>query len=140
MNTFLGGATPDNVSFGALSDGSGAFAGRPTHLGVSTTTPAEDGTGFTEPSGSDGYARIALTLPGDFVSATDADPSVLANASSLTFNAATNNSWGSITHVGLFNASSSGDLLFFLVLDTPRTIDVGETLSFSAGNLQFQLD
>ena len=135
LNSFLGGASPNTPNFGALTGG-------PTHLGAALDTgvPTEAGANFNEPPGADGYARIALTLPGDFTTATDADPSLIENTGSLVFPAATNNNWGVITHVGLFDASSGGNILAILALQTNRTINVGQALNFQAGELEFTLD
>lgn len=135
LNSFLGGASPSTPNFGALT-------GRPTHIGAAldTGTPTEAGANFNEPPGADNYARVALTVPGGFTVATDADPSLIENTSAITFAAATNNNWGTITHVGLFDASSGGNLLYLLQLDTPRVINVSEALSFAAGELELTLD
>lgn len=135
LNSFLGGGTaPNSPNFGALTGG-------PTHLALAdnSTTPAEDGTGFTEPVGN-GYVRLALTLPSDFAIATDADPSLIENSSALTFAEATGAGWGTITHAGLFDASTGGNLLYILSLDSSRTVTAGETLSFQPGELELTLD
>lgn len=134
LNSFLGGGTPSSPNFGSVTGG-------PTHMGAAldTGTPTEAGANFNEPVGN-GYSRIALTLPSDFNIATDADPSVKDSAAALTFPAASGGNWGTITHVGFFDASSGGNLLFVLALDTPRTINDGETLSFAAGDLTLTLD
>ena len=133
LNSFLGGATPNSPNYGALT-------GPPTHLAahIGGSPPTEAGANFSEPVGN-GYARLALTLPSAFVTATDADPSVLANASALTFAAATG-LWGTVTHVGLFDASGGGNLHYIFTLSASRTIDDGETLSFGAGDLALTLD
>lgn len=135
LNSFLGGGTSPNApNFGALSNG-------PTHLAAAddSATPTETGANFNEPVGN-GYNRVALSLPGDFIVATDADPSLIENAAAVTFPAATGAGWGTITHVGLFDAASGGNLLYLLALDTNRTINASETLSFSAGELELTLD
>ena len=140
LNSFLGGtSTPSSPSYGALTG-----PGVPSHLGAAldTATPTEAGANFNEPPTSDGYARIALTLPGDFTVATDDDPSLIENVAALTFPAAINNNWGVITHVGLFDSAIGGtsNLLYILPLTVNRTINVGETLSFAAGELELTAD
>lgn len=134
LNSFLGGATPNTPNYGQLTPNA------PTHLAAAldTGTPTDAGANFNEPPGADGYARIPLSLGsgGDFTIATDADPSLIENSAALTFSAAQNNNWGNVAHVGFFDAASGGNLLFHLTLDTPRTINIGETLSFAAGELE----
>ncbi|MGI9491310.1 MAG: phage tail fiber protein [Geminicoccaceae bacterium] len=137
LNSFLGGASPASPNFGTLT-------GASTHLAAAddSGTPTEAGANFNEPSAVDGYARLALNLPADFTTATDADPSLIENAAALTFATATNAGWGTITHVGIFDSGTigGGNLLYLLALDTNRTINDGETLSFSAGELELTLD
>lgn len=139
LNSFMGGATPNSPNFGALTGG-------PTHMAAAldSATPTQAGANFIEPSGSDGYARLALSLGsgGDFTTATDADPSLLENSAALTFaGPAVNNNWGVVTHIGIFDSGTigAGNLHFLLALTTPRTINIGGTLSFSAGELELTL-
>lgn len=129
-----------NSLFGKTSN-FGALASAPTiYVGLSSTTPAEDGTNVTEPSAG-GYARVA-TSASDWNAATDADPSVVDNAETIAFPAATANwlSGADITHFVLFDASTSGNVLAFGALDTAKAVLSGDTLSFAAGNLNASLD
>ncbi len=93
----------------------------PTHLwwGVSTTTPAVDGTNFTEPSGN-GYARVDAV--GAAFAAASGDSAV--NASNITFPEASG-SWGTLTHIGAFDAQTGGNLLRFGALDAPVAVASG---------------
>lgn len=135
LNSFLGGASPNSPNFGPLLNG-------PTHLAVAldTATPTQAGANFNEPPGADGYARPALSLGsgGDWTIATDADPSLIENSAAISFATATNNNWGNITHLGFFNGGviGAGTLLWLLALDTVRTINVGQTLIFEAGEIE----
>jgi hypothetical protein len=44
--------------------------------------------------------------------------------------------WGTVTHFGIFDASTSGNLLYHGELDDARVVDgAGITLSFPAGTL-----
>ena len=133
LNSLFGGASPNSPNFGALTSGI-------THIGAAldTGTPTEAGANFNEPSG-DGYARVALSLPSEFANATDADPSVITNASAISFPEATG-TWGSVTHIGFFTASSGGTLLLIAELTSPRTIDSGDILNFASGSISVSLD
>ena len=107
----------------------GSALSQPTvHIALFTSAPSDSG-GGTELSGS-GYARIspAFTVASDNAS----------NTAAADFAAATG-SWGTITHVGLFDASTSGNLLFHGALSTSRAIGSGDVFRFNAGDLDITL-
>ena len=117
----------------------GALGTAPTiHLAVSSTTPTAAGTNFTEPTNGS-YARIT-TAAGDWNTATSASPSVLDNVSDEDFPAATAD-WDNspVTHIGLFDASSSGNLLGYGTLSPSRDINSGDTLRIPSGGLDVTL-
>ena len=103
----------------------------PTTVYVSlyTTDPTDAGSG-TEVSGGS-YARTAVTMgaPSDGVSTNSAD---------VTFPTCTS-SWGTVTHIGIHDASTSGNLLFHTPLDTSKTIDSGDIFKITTGNLSVTL-
>jgi hypothetical protein len=105
------------------------------YVGLSTTTPVEGGTNFTEPAGG-WYARQSA----DFDAATQADPTYTANTSAVAFGNPTEN--GTVTHFGIFDAVTGGNLLFFGALGASVTYQaaVDETLTFAAGALDVTLD
>jgi hypothetical protein len=129
-----------NSYFGKTSN-FGTLASRPTlHVGLSTTTPAEGGTGITEPS-TGGYAREA-TAPADWNVATLADPSVVTNLNVIDFGTATG-TWASganMTHFVLFDAPTGGNALFVGALVTPMPVFNTNPVSFAAGTLTVTLD
>lgn len=105
-------------------------------VGLSSTTPNEDGTNITEPSGN-GYARVSTT--GSAWSA--ASGGVTSNASAVTFPTCTGAAWASganLTHVVLWDQSTN--VLFFGQLETAKAVNVGDTPSFAAGQLTFTED
>jgi hypothetical protein len=55
-----------------------------------------------------------------------------------TFSAATSN-WGTITHVAVMDASTSGNVLFWGAVTTAKTIETGDTFQVTAGNLTIAL-
>lgn len=103
----------------------------PTTVYVSlyTTDPTDADSG-TEVSGGS-YARTAVTFgaPSNGVSTNSAD---------VTFPTATA-SWGTVTHIGIHDASTSGNLLFHTPLDTAKTIDSGDIFKIETGNLSVTL-
>lgn len=106
------------------------------YIGLSTTTPLEDGTNFTEPSGS-AYARVATTAA-DWDAASGGAPSTKKNGAALTFPTATG-SWGTATHFGIFDASSGGNVKNWGALTTSKAVGNGDTASFAAQQITLQL-
>ncbi len=104
---------------------------RPTawHLGLFTAAPGEAG-GGTELSGS-GYARQAITFT---VSGNNA-----SNNAAIEFPTASG-SWGTITHVAVFDASTSGNMIAYASLTASKTIDTGDVLRVPANDLDITLD
>lgn len=105
-------------------------------LGLSTTTPSDDGTNFTEPSGN-GYARPPFA--NNKTTWTTAAAGALSNAIEMAFAAATG-PWGTCTYFGIFDAVTGGNLLAYGILGTPKTIDDGDTPKFAIGDLDITLD
>lgn len=105
-------------------------ATRPTawYVGLFTSDPTDAGTG-TEVSGTN-YARktVGFTVTND-----------TASNGTVTFDAAGSGGWGTITHVGIYDASTSGNLLFHGAVTTSKQIDEGDTFQISAGNLTITL-
>ena len=129
LNAFLG-KTSD---FGTLSS-------RPTlYIGVSTTTPTEVGGNVTEPSAG-AYARVS-TAPADWDAATDTDPPVSDNANKITFPTATADwlSAANITHLVVYDAATSGNLIGFGAVTTPKPVYDGDTPEYDVGDLDWSL-
>ena len=77
--------------------------------------PALDGQGRNSTSNS-----AAITFPSVF----DADPSHTIT----------------ITHVGIYDAATAGNLLYHEALTTPKTLEVGDVISFAISALVVRLD
>lgn len=129
-----------NAVFGKTSN-FGALGSAPTiHMGLSSTTPGEDGTNVTEPSAG-GYARVA-TAAADWNPATLADPSVIDNAEAITLAQATADWVGgaNLTHAVLYDAATGGNYLGSGPLPTPKPVLNGDTPNFAAGEINVTLD
>lgn len=100
------------------------------YLGLSTASFADDNSG-TELSGS-GYARQSATF--NAASSGTAD-----NSAVIEFPAATG-SWGTITHFGVFDALTGGNLLVHGAFTTSKTIASGDIVRISAGDLDISAD
>ena len=77
------------------------------------------------------YAREVVTF------AAASGGSSATNAT-VTFDAATAN-WGTITHVAVMDAETSGNVLFWGAVTTAKTIETGDTFQVSSGNLTVAL-
>ena len=99
------------------------------YVGLYTSDPTDANSG-TECSGGS-YARKSATFgsPSNGASVTSAD---------ITFDQATS-SWGTITHIGILDALTSGNLLYHTPLTTSKTIDTGDIFKIASGSLSVTL-
>lgn len=111
-----------------------AFTQPANYLALSTTTPTEAGANFTEPTGGS-YARKQI-LGADWNAAVNGDHD---NANLLQFVQATA-SWGTVTHWGIFDALTVGNLLEWAALTVAKAIDNGDTAEFAVGDLDSNLN
>ena len=65
-------------------------------------------------------------------------PTAAKNGAAVEFVTATG-SWGTITHVGIFDASSSGNLLCWAALSASKVVASGDVIRFDAGDLDVTL-
>ena len=99
------------------------------YVGLYTSAPSDAG-GGTELSG-DGYARqtATFTVTGDTAS----------NSAAIEYPTATA-SWGTVTHIGVFDALSGGNLLVYGTLTTSKLVDSGDVFRIPTGDLDISLD
>ena len=95
------------------------------YIGLSTGSFGDDASG-TELNGN-GYTRKVMAF--DAAVAGTAD-----NSGAVEFSAATS-SWGTVSHFGLFDASSGGNLLIHGAFTAGKLIDTGDILKIAAGDL-----
>lgn len=117
----------------------GSFT-KPTVLavGLFTAAPGESG-GGTEVSGGS-YARVQLNPLDANWAATAGGNGTTSNSVAITFPAPTAN-WGVVTHFGIFDAVSAGNLLIYAALTVQKTINNGDAApSFAIGALTVQID
>lgn len=100
------------------------------YVALSTGSFADDNSG-TELSGS-GYSRKLITFG-------TASSGSIASNSAVEFDTATG-SWGSVSHFGLFDASSGGNLLYHGAFSASKTIETGDILKIASGSLTVSLD
>jgi hypothetical protein len=104
---------------------------RPTawYIGLYTDNPGETGAG-TEISGN-GYAResVTFTVSGDTAS----------NNADIEFSTATG-SWGTITHIAVLDALTSGNVIAYGALSASKAIGNGDIFRIAFGDLDITLD
>lgn len=98
------------------------------------TSATSDAGGGTEVSGGS-YARVAVSTSSGWTGTGGATD----NAADVDFGTATAN-WGTVTHVGVRDASSGGNLLFHGALTASKTVNSGDSFKFVAGDLDISLD
>ncbi len=99
------------------------------YVALFTTDPTDAGTG-TEVSGGS-YARVSVSF--------DAPSNgVTTNSGAVTFPTATG-SWGTITHIGLMDALTTGNLLYHTALDASKAVASGDIFTIGTGNLSVTL-
>lgn len=97
------------------------------YLALFTAAPSDSG-GGTEVSGGS-YARKAITF-----AAASSPGGTIANSATVQFDVATAN-WGTITHFGIFDASSAGNLLVHGALTASKTVNSGDRIDFNTGDI-----
>lgn len=98
-----------------------------------TSENLEAGT-LTQECAGGAYARQAIT----FGTISNGSTSSSGN---VTFPTATDNNWGTITHVAVMDGDTEGsdNVLFYGALDTSKLIESGDTFQITTGNLTVTL-
>jgi hypothetical protein len=106
--------------------GTGAYTMPSTvYVGLSTGSFNDDNSG-TELTGN-GYARESIAFSA-------AASGTASNSGAVEFSAATG-SWGTVSHFGLFDASTSGNLLIHGALTASKVIETGDILKIAVGDM-----
>lgn len=128
-----------------ITGGSAAAGTGPTnyYFALFTAAPSDSGGGTEVTGGS--YARVtyasslanwAGTQGAGTTTASSGTGGVTSNNNAVTFPAPTAN-WGTVTHWGLFDASSGGNLCYHGALTASKTINNGDAApSFAAAAFQ----
>ena len=132
----------------AFTDYSEAALINATLRGVTFTSPATvwvsahtaaptDAAPSTGESGGASYARVAITSTTAAWSAPGAGGATSNNAA-ITFPSA-GGSWGTITHIAIWDAATNGNALYHGALAASKAVDTGDTLQIAAGELYITL-
>jgi len=125
FTNFLETEILDHVFAGA------AYSAPGTHyLALFTAISDGEAGSVTELSG-DAYARqsVAFTTSGNTTS----------NNAAVEFPTASG-SWGTVTHVGVYDASTSGNLMAYATLSSSKAIDTGDVFRVPSGDLDITLN
>lgn len=98
------------------------------YVALFTADPGEAGAQINEVSGG-AYARQLVAF-----STIVADSGQALNSGVITFPTATA-SWGTVTHVGIMDALTTGNMLYYGALGTSKTVGLGDQLSFAISTL-----
>ena len=114
----------ENALMNAVLNNTSYTSPTTTFVGLFTSDPTDAGSG-TEVSGGS-YARKAASFG-------NASQGNCLNDADITFDQATGN-WGTITHFGLYDAVTSGNLLFHGALTSSKAIETGDIFKIATGN------
>jgi hypothetical protein len=98
------------------------------YLALFTTDPTDAGSGTEVSTSGTAYSRQSIA----FSSASSGSTS---NSADVEFSQATGSGFGTVTHFGIFDASTAGNLLFHGALTSSKTIDAGDVFKIASGNL-----
>jgi len=105
---------------------------RPTawYLALFTSNPADDASGTEVSTSGTAYARqsATFTVSGDTAS----------NNAAIEFPTATA-SFGTVSHVAVFDAATSGNLIAYAALTSSKAIDTGDVFRVPSGDLDITL-
>jgi hypothetical protein len=101
------------------------------YLALFTAAPGETGGGTEVTTSGTAYARetVAFTTTGNTTS----------NTASVEYSTATA-TFGTVTHVGVFDAATAGNLMAYAALSSSKTIDTGDVFRVPTGDLDITLD
>jgi len=119
----------ENAFVNATLRGTAYTAPATVYLALYTTDPTDADVGVEVTGGA--YARQSSA----FIVPVDGATSLAAN---VTFPQATAG-WGTVTHIGLRDALTGGNLLYYTSLTTARAVLSGDTLGFLSGQLPITL-
>jgi len=107
---------------------------RPTawYVALFTSNPAEDGSGTEVSASGTAYVRrtVAFTVSGNLAT----------NNAAIEFPTATGSGFGTVTHIGVFTASTSGTLIAYSALSASKAIAAGDVFRIPTGDLDITLD
>lgn len=132
-----------------VTGGTAAAGTGPTnvYVGLFTANPSDTGGGTEVTGGS--YARVTVasnltnwagTQAAASTTASSGTSGTTSNNAAITFPTPSAN-WGTVTGLGIFDASTAGNLLFWAPLTASKSVNNGDPApSFAAAALSIQID
>jgi len=99
------------------------------YVALFTTDPTDANTGTEVTGGSYARTSVAFAAPSNGAAASSAD---------CTFPTCTS-TWGTVSHIGIFDASTSGNLLYHTPLDSSKLSETGDIFKIASGSLTVTL-
>lgn len=139
MSNYLENALVDHLLRGQLLSNTSPAS---LYVGLFTVAPADAG-GGTEVTGNN-YGRVAIarslaawagTQSAGSTVVSSGTGGVTSNNAAITF-PTPSGTWGTVTHFGIFDAVSGGNLWFWGALSVAQTINSGNGVSYPIGQLQ----
>lgn len=112
------------------------------YFGLFLTLPDDSGASGLEVSGN-GYARVPIAnITTSFADATTSAGFVTSkwNSIAINFAADVTADWGQVIGLGVFDALTTGNMIWLADITPYRTIQVGDTASVPATSLSITLD
>ena len=107
---------------------------RPTawYVALFTSNPAEDASGTEVSASGTAYARQSVSF--------SVSGNLATNSAAVEFPTATGSGFGTVTHIGVYTASSGGDLIAYSALSASKAIAAGDVFRIPTGDLDITLD
>jgi hypothetical protein len=99
------------------------------YLALFTSDPTDANAGTEVTGGAYQRQQITFGTPNN---------GMVSNSNEILFPVATAN-WGTITHIGIFDAATGGNLLFYGAVTTSKTISTNDQLKINAGDISITL-
>lgn len=130
----MAGSFSDTIENQVLDSLLGSGSPATVYVGL-FTVDTNDAGGGTEVSGNN-YSRVAVTNNATNWPASSGGAK--SNGTAITF-ATPSGSWGTVVAMGIFDASSAGNLLMWADLDVDKPVTSGDVVTFGVGDLDVSL-
>lgn len=106
------------------------------YVGLSTTAISEDGSGISEPSGDNGYKRVAIQ--NNSSNFTSPENMTVKNANPIVFDEVTADC-GTVTDIFLSSSPSGGKAAYYGKFTVPRPMPAQSNLTINANDAVFKI-
>jgi hypothetical protein len=150
IDWFFRGQAPGNATNGVTGASATTGSGPPNlYVGLLTAAPSDTGGGTEVSTSGTNYARQAVvsslanwagTQGATTTTASTGNTGTTSNNAPIAYGAPSGN-WGLVTHFGIYDALSGGNLLFWGQLTASKQVNSGDAApSFAISALSVQID